>query len=162
MEEPIESHGLTRRGLIKVGAVAALAFGAGGAGRALAGAAGVAGTAGVGAAASGLRKPRGGAAYLHRETYVPFVGSDFRVHRPGAGPLRVKLIEARKLPSVGEAFSLHFHARRGAAVESGTHRLTHPVLGELRPLHRPGRTWRQGPGARGSHQPDRDVGGLNG
>ena len=62
---------------------------------------------------------------------MPFVGTDFRVHRPGAGPLRVKLIEARQLPSVGEAFSLHFQGHQGAAVESAMHRLEHPVLGSF-------------------------------
>ena len=123
MDERNENRGLTRGGLMKAGAVAALAVGAGGAGRALAG------TAGVGVAASGLRKPRGGAAYLRRETFVPLVGTDFRVHRPGTGTLRVKLIEARQLRGVGESFSLLFRGRARAGVDGGTYRLEHPSLG---------------------------------
>src|SRR6266478_358844 len=99
MDERIENRGLTRGGLMKAGAVAALAVGAGGAGRALAG------TAGAGLAASGLGKPRGGPAYLRHATFAPLVGSDFRVRRPGARTLRVKLIEARQLSGVGEPFS---------------------------------------------------------
>jgi hypothetical protein len=62
---------------------------------------------------------------------VPLVGTDFRVHRPGARALKVKLIEARPLPSVGEAFSLHFRAHPQAGVEGGTRRLSHPTLGEF-------------------------------
>jgi hypothetical protein len=128
MDDRLESRGLTRSGLIKAGTLAALAVGSGGAGAALARGAGI---GAVAATSSGLGKPGRGPAYLERETYVPLVGSDFRVHRPGAGALRVKLIEARRLPSVGEAFSLHFRGHPGARVESGMHRLTHPSLGEF-------------------------------
>ncbi len=125
MDGHVETHGLTRHGLIKAGAVAAVALGAGGAGRALAGA------AGVGAAASGLGKPTGGPAYLHRETYVPFVGTDFAVHRPGAATLRVKLVEARQLPDVGDSFSLLFRGQARAGIVGGTYRLEHPSLGNI-------------------------------
>ena len=85
----------------------------------------------MGAAASGLGKPSGGPAYLHRETYIPLVGTDFRVHRPGARTLRVKLVQARQLPRVGDAFSLLFRGRARAGVASGTYRLEHPSLGEF-------------------------------
>lgn len=123
MHERDEKRGLTRGGLIKVGAVAALTVGAGGAGRALAG------TAGIGVAASGLGKPSGGPAYLRRATFVPLVGTDFRVHRPGERALRVKLIEAKKLAGPGESFSLLFHTRARAGVDGGIYRLEHPSLG---------------------------------
>ncbi len=122
MDEQLESRGLTRHGLIKAGAVAAVAFGAVGTERALAGA---------GAAASGIRRPSGGPAYLHRETYIPLVGTNFGVQRPGAGTLRVKLIQARQLPRAGDAFSLLFRGRARAGVASGTYRFEHPSLGEF-------------------------------
>ncbi len=125
MDEQPESRGLTRHGLIKAGAVAAVAFGAGGTERALAGA------TGAGGPGSGLGKPSGGPAFLRHETYIPLVGTDFSVHRPGAGTLRVKLIQAQQLPSVGEAFSLLFHGRARAGVASGTYRLEHPSLGDF-------------------------------
>lgn len=151
MDERSESGGLTRRGLIKIGAVAALVVGAGGAGRALVDSAGadsagstVGGATGTGSAGSTvtraaqegsatslLGKPAGGPAYLQRNTYLPFVGTDFQIQRPGVEPLRVKLIEARQLPSVGEAFSLSFQGRQGATVESAVHRFEHPVLGSF-------------------------------
>jgi len=123
MDERIETRGLTRSGLMKVGALAALAAGAGGAGRALAG------TAGTGLAASGLGKPSGGAAYLRHATFIPLVGSDFRIRRPGARTLRVKLIEARQLSGVGESFSLLFRGRTQAGLEGGMYRFEHPSLG---------------------------------
>jgi hypothetical protein len=110
---------------MKAGALAALALGAGGAGRALGG------TAGVGVAASALGKPRGGAAYLRRESFLPLVGTDFGVHRPRARALRVKLIEARQLRGPGESFSLLFHARKRGGLDEGTYRLEHPSLGSF-------------------------------
>ncbi len=125
MDEQLGSQGLTRSGLIKAGAAAAVALGAGGTERAIAGA------AGVGPAASGLGKPSGGPAYLHRETYIPLVGTDFRFHRPGTRTLRMKLVQARQLPRVGDAFSLLFRGQARAGVASGTYRLEHPSLGEF-------------------------------
>src|SRR5262245_15552075 len=103
MSERDENRGLTRGGLFKAGAFAALVVGSGGAGAALA--------AGGGAslAVSRLGKPTGGPAYLHHATYVPLLGSDFRLHRQGARALRVQLIEARRNQrSPGETFSLLF------------------------------------------------------
>ena len=120
-----ESGGLTRSGLIKAGAVAALVAGTGGTGAALAGA------AGLGAAAPGIGKPKPGAAYLHHASYVPLVGTTFRVHRPEARALRVKLIEARKLRSRGESFSLLFRGKPQAGFGSGIFRLQHPALGDF-------------------------------
>jgi hypothetical protein len=108
---------------MKVGALAAFAVGAGGAGRALAG------TAGAGIAASELGKPSGGAAYLHHATFARLVGADFRVRRPDARTLRVKLIEARQLGGVGESFSLLFRGRAQAGLQAGTYRFEHPSLG---------------------------------
>src|SRR5579862_8480754 len=105
MEERMESRGITRGGLIKAGAAAVLVVGAGGAGRALAGG------GATSLAVPALGRPRGGAAYLHRETYLPYVGSDFRVLRPGASTLQVKLIDVKQLASPGEAFSLLFSGR---------------------------------------------------
>jgi hypothetical protein len=124
MDEHTEKRGFTRGGLIKVGAAAALAVGAGGAGRALAG-----GSAQADLAGSGLGKPTGGAAYLQHQTFVPLVGTDFRVLRPGARALPVTLIEAKQLPSLGESFSLLFRGKKNAAVAAGTYRIEHPTLG---------------------------------
>jgi uncharacterized protein DUF6916 len=117
----VDARRITRGGLIKAGAAAALVVGGGGAGRALAGG----GASGV--AESGIGKPRGGPAHLRHATYAPLVGSDFRVHVPGRS-LRVKLVEARKLQSPGEAFSLLFRGRR-ADVRGGIYRIDHPRLG---------------------------------
>lgn len=115
---------VTRGGLIKAGAAAAIVVGAGGAGRAL---------AGVDASdleGPGIGKPQRGAAYLRRATYAPLVGTDFRVHVPGMRTLRVRLVEVRALRSPGEAFSLLFRGRR-AEVEGGTYRIDHPRLGRF-------------------------------
>ena len=117
-----ESRRVTRGGLIKAGAAAALVVGAGGAGRALAGG-GASDLAGP-----GVGKPHGGSAYLHQATYAPLVGTDFRVHVPGRRTLRVKLVEARELRGPGESFSLLFRGRR-ADVEGGIYRIDHPRLG---------------------------------
>lgn len=121
-----DSGRLSRGKLLKTGAVAVLIAGAGGAGRALAG--------GNGADVSDkprIGKPHGGPAYLHRETYVPLVGSTFKLHRPGERTLRLKLVSATKLPSVGESFSLLFQGRRTAGVDSGIYRLEHPRMGSF-------------------------------
>ena len=114
--ELIDDQGLTRGGLFKLGAVAALAAGAVPAGRAL-------------AAESRLNPLRGGPAYLHRETFVPHVGSDFRVVRPGLPPLRVRLLESKPLQGPGTSFSLLFHGKLRAPLEQGIYRIEHPSLG---------------------------------
>jgi hypothetical protein len=124
-----DSAKLTRGRLLKTGAVAALAAGAGGAGGALAGAA----AAGAGSvdAGPGIGKPARGKAYLRRSTYAPLVGTRFKVHRPGERTLRVKLVSARQLPSVGDSFSLIFRTGRTQHVESRIYRLEHPALGSF-------------------------------
>ena len=123
MNERDESRGLTRGGLFKAGAVAAIAVGAGGSASTLADA------AGLGAAASGIRKPKDGPAYLSHAAYVPLVGTEFLLHPPGAHPLRARLIEARRTRSVGESFSLLFRAHRRGGIDGGIYRLEHPSLG---------------------------------
>jgi hypothetical protein len=127
VEGSADARRLTRRRLIKAGAVATLAAGAGGAGRAV---------ARVQAADAGLDgprigKPQGGPAYLRHATYEPLVGTEFRVHVPGARALRLRLVEARPLHSPGEAFSLLFRGRRRVEIHGGTYRLEHRALGSF-------------------------------
>jgi hypothetical protein len=83
----------------------------------------------VGVAVPALGKARGGAAYLRRETYLPYIGSDFRFLSPGAGTLRLTLIDVKQLPSPGEAFSLLFSGRAQSGVAGGVYRIEHPSLG---------------------------------
>jgi hypothetical protein len=126
MDNQSETSGFTRGRLLKAGAVAALLAGTGGAGRAL---------AGVGRddinAGPGLGKPQGGAAYLQRAMYVPLVGSYFKVQRPGARTLRVKLIAATEYRSAGDSFSLLFRGHRQSGVAGGIYRFEHPALGSF-------------------------------
>lgn len=123
MSGSIGAHRLTRRGLVKAGAAAALVVGAGSTADAL-GAQG-------GLAASGIGKPRDGAAFLRYATYEPLVGTSFRVLRPDGGTLRMTLMQVQLLPSRGEAFSLLFQARRRVAVEGRLYRMEHPALGSF-------------------------------
>lgn len=123
MEGSAEDRAVTRGGLIKAGAAAALAVGVGGAGRALAS------TGGASLEGAGIAGPRGGPAYLRHASYAPLVGSDFRVHLPEARALQLKLVEARALRGPGESFSLLFRGRRRPPLEGGTYRLEHPALG---------------------------------
>lgn len=118
-----DTRGVTRGGLIKTGAAAAVALGLGGAGRAFAG------NNEADLAASGIGRPRGGGAHLHAATYRPLVGTDFKVRRPGARDLRLKLIDAKKLRGAGESFSLLFRGKGRAALDAGTYRFEHPALG---------------------------------
>ena len=122
MDASPQGRRITRGGLIKAGAAAALVAGGGSAGRALAGG----GSSDL--EGPGIRKPRGGSAHLRQATYAPLVGTEFQVHVPGRPSLRVKLVEARALRGPGEAFSLLFRGRR-ATVEGGIYRLDHPRLG---------------------------------
>lgn len=114
--EFIDDQGLTRGGLFKLGAVAALAAGVVPAGRAL-------------GADSGLKPLRGGPTYLRHETFVPHVGSTFRVARPGLQPLRVRLLESKLLQGPGMSFSLLFHGKPRARILQGIYRVEHPSLG---------------------------------
>src|SRR3954451_17109132 len=125
MDARDETRGLTRGGLFKAGALAAFAVGAGGAGSA------IAGTAGMGLAGSAIRKPGDGPVHLSHATYVLLVGTDFRIHRPNARTLRLRLIEARRARHGVDSFSLLFRAHRHAAVDGGIHRLEHPALGSF-------------------------------
>lgn len=118
--ERIDEQGLTRGGLFRLGAVAALAAGAVPASRAL---------AAPDSARSGLTAPRGGPAYLRHETFVAHVGSTFRVVRPELGPLRVRLLESKAHRGAGESFSLLFHGSPRAPVQQGIYRIEHPSLG---------------------------------
>lgn len=113
--ELVDEQGLTRGGLFKLGAVAALAAGAVPAGRAL-------------AAESGLSPLRGGPTHLRPETFAPYVGSDFRVVRPGLPPLRVRLLESKPLHGPGKSFSLLFHGKPRARIEQGIYRIEHRSL----------------------------------
>src|SRR5262245_52892704 len=123
MSERDESRGLTRGGLLKAGALAALTAGSGGAGAALAGGS---------LAGSSIGRPKDGLAYLRHASYVPLVGSEFRLHRRGARTLGVRLIEARRNErSPGETFSLLFRANARAGVDARMYRLEHPALGSF-------------------------------
>jgi hypothetical protein len=141
MGERGKGRGLTRGGLFKAGAVAALAVGSGGAGAALAGTTGAALASTM--APSRLRKPNGGPAYLWLASYAPLVGSEFRVAQGAGNGRRIKLVEAKELPGIGESFSLIFEGPKSAAVPMGSalYRLVHPSFGEfelyLNPVDRP-------------------------
>lgn len=125
MEQAPETRGLTRGGLIKAGAAAALAVGASGTGAALAG------RSSAESVPSGIRSPKGGPAYLRRSSYSPLVGTNFRFHAPGAQPLKLKLVEARMLRGPGESFSLLFRGRRQVDIKGGTYRIEHRALGSF-------------------------------
>jgi hypothetical protein len=117
---------MSRSGLLKLGAVTAFVLGAGPASRALASETDAKdeGTAPAG-------RPVPGPHYLRLATYVPLVGSTFKIRRPETSPLSVKLVSATQLRSeVGESFSLIFRAH-GDATTVGQEMVTieHPSLG---------------------------------
>lgn len=119
----------SRAGLLKLGAAAALVLGLGPAARAVAGNKveenGAAAAPGSGGS---VRGPR----YLRHATYVPLVGSTFKIHRSQARPLSVKLVAATRLPSeAGESFSLIFRGHGNAKLGQETYTLEHPRLGEF-------------------------------
>jgi hypothetical protein len=120
----------SRAGLLKLGAAAAFVLGAGPAARAVAGNNKPAANTDAATPASGgsVRSPH----YLRLSTYVPLVGSAFRIHRSQARPLSVKLVSATRLPSeAGESFSLIFRAHGNAKLGQETYTLEHPRLGEF-------------------------------
>jgi hypothetical protein len=125
MGAAVDKRALTRGGLIKAGAATAIALGLGGASRA------VAGAEAADLAAPGIAKPGGGPRHLRAATYPPLVGTTFMLRRPGARTLRLKLIEAKELGGAGESFSLLFHARGRARIDSGMYRFEHPALGSF-------------------------------
>jgi hypothetical protein len=116
---------MSRKGLLKLGAVTAFVLGAGPASRALASETDAKGEG------TATGRPVPGPAYLRLATYVPLVGSTFKIKRPDASPLSVELASATPLPSeVGESFSLIFRGHRDAAT-LGQEMVTieHPSLG---------------------------------
>jgi len=116
---------MSRSGLLKLGAVTAFVLGAGPASRALASE-----TAAKDGATAATGTPVPGPRYLRLATYVPLVGSTFRIRRPESSPLSVKLVSATQLRSeVGESFSLIFHAREDAGLGQETVTIEHSSLG---------------------------------
>jgi hypothetical protein len=126
MDEAIQIHqrSMSRTGLLKLGAVAALVLGAGPAAKALEGGAAPAATEDP-AVATRVSGPR----HLRLGTYAPLVGSAFKIHRTGASPLSVKLAAATRLHGVGESFSLVFRGHANAKLGQDTYTLEHPSLG---------------------------------
>ena len=113
---------LTRAGLVQAGAAAAVVIAVPSAGRSLAPA--------LRSMLDG-RSPAAAVAYLRRATYLPLVGDSFGIARADGSRVKLRLIEARALPSRGEAFSLLFQGSDGTALESAIHRLEHPELGAV-------------------------------
>jgi hypothetical protein len=74
------------------------------------------------------------AVYLHRETYVPHVGTWFRARRAGASPVDLQLVDVRdSRPPGSEGFSLLFRARPGGPALDGRLRtLEHSALGSVK------------------------------
>lgn len=124
MDDAIQQRSMSRTGLLKLGAVAALVLGAGPAARAAAGGPAQSATEAEGVATR-VRGPR----YLRLATYVPLVGSTFKIHREGSSPLSVKLAAATRLPGVGESFSLMFRGHANATLGQQIYHLEHPSLG---------------------------------
>lgn len=124
MDDAIQQRSMSRTGLLKLGAVAALVLGAGPAARAAAGSPGPAATD-ARSVAPRVRGPR----YLRLATYVPLVGSTFQIHREGSSPLSVKLVSATRVEGVGESFSLIFRAHGNAKLGQETYTVTHPNVG---------------------------------
>lgn len=124
---------ISRRGLLKLGAVAALVLGGAPAARLLTQGGSAAAPATelpatqVPTAGATVRSPR----HLRLSTYEPLVGSSFVVQRPGTAPLRVTLASATALPSLGESFSLIFTARGNARLPQLTYTIQHPRLGSF-------------------------------
>ena len=113
---------LTRAGLVQAGAAAAVVIAAPSVSRSLA------------PALKSMLAGRGATAplaYLRRATYVPLVGDSFEIARADGSRVKLRLIEARPIPSRGEAFSLVFQGSEGTVLESAIHRLEHPGLGAV-------------------------------
>jgi hypothetical protein len=117
---------MSRTGLLKLGAVAAVLLGAGPVAHATASSETAAKDGGAVATGRGVRGPR----YLRLATYVPLVGSTFRIHRSQSSSLSVKLVSATRLPSeLGEAFSLIFRGHGNAKLGQETYTIEHSTLG---------------------------------
>lgn len=127
MDGALEKN-MSRKGLLKLGAVAAFVVGAGPVTRAVASDTVAATKGGEVVSGSSVRGPR----YLRLATYVPLVGSTFRIHRPQSSSLKVKLVSATRLPNeIGESFSLIFRGHGNAKLGQETYTLAHPRLGEF-------------------------------
>jgi hypothetical protein len=127
MDDAIQQpQSLSRSSLLKLGAFAALAFGAGPAARA------VSGVIAPAENDEGSITPAGPAPrYLRLATYVPLVGTTFRISREGSSPLKVKLLSAKALAGKGESFSLIFRGSRHAELPQQISTLEHPLLGRF-------------------------------
>jgi hypothetical protein len=127
MDGALEKN-MSRKGLLKLGAVAAFVLGAGPAARAVASDTVATTKAGAGATGSSVRGPR----YLKLATYLPLVGSTFKIRRSQAPSLSVKLVSAERLPNeIGESFSLIFRGHRNARLVQETYTIAHPRLGDF-------------------------------
>ena len=116
---------VSRTGLLKLGAVAAFIAGTGGAARALAG-----DKAAAAKGALDLRTRVAGPRYLRFATYVPLVGTGFRIDRgEDASPVKATLASATRLEGEGETFSLIFRGPAKEALEQRTYTLAHPSIG---------------------------------
>jgi hypothetical protein len=119
---------MSRTGLLKLGAAAAVMLGAGPAARAVASGTVAESDGGTVATGRSVRSPR----HLRLATYVPLVGSTFRIRRSQSSSLQVKLVSATRLPSeVGESFSLIFRGHGNAKLGQETYTIGHPRLGEF-------------------------------
>ena len=113
---------LTRAGLVQAAAGAAVVIAVPSAGRSLAPA--------LRSVLDG-RATLASVAYLRRATYLPLVGDSFEIARADGSRVKLRLVEARALPSRGESFSLVFQGGEGTVLESAVHRLEHPGLGAV-------------------------------
>jgi hypothetical protein len=132
----IQQRSLSRSAVLKLGAVAALVLGAGPAARAVAGTTAPAGVAESSGAESGTATSGGatrvrGPRHLRLATYLPLVGTTFRIHREGSSPLQVDLASATRVEGVGESFSLIFRAHGNAKLGQEIYTLEHPSLGKF-------------------------------
>lgn len=119
-------RGMSRAGLLKLGAAAAVVLGGGSAARAVAGNSAATPKDAASADSRKVRGPR----HLRLATYVPLVGSAFRIHRSPSSSLGVKLVSATRLPSeVGESFSLIFQGHGNAKLGQETYTIEHPSVG---------------------------------
>ena len=91
----------------------------------------------AGAAPSGATRVRRlDLATCTAETFTPHIGTRFRLRRPGAiaVSLRLAAVERASNDDATSSFSLLFRAPRDEAIPQGTYRLTHQELGRFRVL----------------------------
>jgi hypothetical protein len=126
---------ITRRGLLAGAGVGALWSGR--PARAMAAILpGSGGVAAVGPAATSTKRPRRlDLATVTPATFVPHVGTRFRLRRPGQTALRLKLVGVRRAPADGgvtRSFSLLFRSPEPVELRQEIQVLNHPVLGRIR------------------------------